>query len=55
MKDVKAGVTWCVIAYRTVSQSEMIAAIRHYLAAKKSRKLKRGQTITIVTIIGYDD
>lgn len=36
MKDEKAGVTWCVIAYRAVSQGEMVAAIRHYLASKKT-------------------
>lgn len=55
MKDEKAGVTWCVIAYRAVSQGEMVAAIRHYLASKKTRKPKRGQAITIVSIIGYDE
>lgn len=55
MKDEMTGVTWCVLAYRAVSQGEMVAAIRHHLARRNARKPKRGQTIMIITIIGYDE
>ena len=55
IRDEEKDVTYNVIAYRKLSREEIILAIRHYHAGKKSKKPKKGSTITIVTIIGHNE
>lgn len=55
LHDPERGIDFHVIAYRTLSRSELISAVRSFMASKRRPKLKRGQSITIVTIIGYDE
>lgn len=54
LTDPRARVTYHVIAYRSLTRSEVIGCIRAYLNQKRRPKPKRGQEITIVTIIGHD-
>lgn len=54
MTDPRAGITYHVIAYRTLTRAEIIGCIRAYLGQKRRFKPRRGQEITIVTIIGHD-
>lgn len=55
IRDEERDITYNVVAYRKLSQEETVLAVRHYLAGKKSKKPKKGSTITILTIIGYND
>ena len=53
--DASSGVSYHVLAYRKLSQSEVVAAARHYHLTRKSRKrLKPGTQITIISVLGYD-
>ena len=54
MTDPREGITYHVIAYRSLTRAEVIGCIRAYLNQKRRPKPKRGQDITIVTIIGHD-
>ena len=52
-RDPKAGVVYDVRAYRELSQEEILQQIRGYLAqTPRSQRPKRGQKITILTILG---
>ncbi len=55
IRDKEKGVTYNVIAYRKLSREEVVLAIRHYHAQKKQKKPKKGTTVTILTIIGYNE
>ena len=54
IKDPEKGVTYNVIAYRKLTRKEMIQAVCHYHAQKKTKKPKKGDVITIVTVIGHN-
>ena len=43
-----------MLAYRALSRGELIATVRSYIAQKRRPKLKPGQEVTIITIIGFD-
>lgn len=55
IEDPKKGVKYNIIAYRKLSKPEMIEAVRYYHTQKKVKKPKRGNTVNIITITGYDD
>lgn len=54
MKDEARGITYRVMAYRTLTRDEIISSIGAFLASRKRKKLARGVTVTIMTIIGHD-
>ena len=41
-----------IYAYRKLSQSECLLAVRHYLRQKHLKKLPKNKKIKIITIIG---
>ena len=54
--DPKAQVRWIVVAFRKLSDDEAVSVIRTYLSnAKKKDRPKRGEEITIVTVIAEGD
>jgi hypothetical protein len=48
MEEADRHVTWDIVAFRRLSKSEMMGAIRHWYASEK-RNPNRGERITIVT------
>jgi hypothetical protein len=55
IRDDGKNVTYNVIAYRKLSRNEIVQAVRYYHSQKKTKKLKNGTTVKIVTIIGHND
>lgn len=49
--DEVHGVTYDVIAYRQLTRAELLGAVRAYWGQR--RKPKRGDLVTIVSIIGH--
>jgi len=54
IKDEERGITYRIVAYRTLAYAEKVSAVRSFLSQKKKPKLEAGSTITILTIIGHD-
>ena len=52
--DKVNGITYEVMAYRQITQGEMLAAIRQANGTKK-RKPKRGTKFTLITLFGLHD
>lgn len=52
--DQERDVTYRVFAYRSLTHAELVLAVRHFHAQKKRKKLKRGETVIIHSIIGHD-
>jgi hypothetical protein len=51
--DPKAGVRYVVMAYRELSSAEVVQMVRVYWqGCKKSKRPKRGTTVTLMTVIG---
>ncbi len=51
-KDTENGITYEVMAYRKLTEEETVLAIRNTLSLlKKSKRPKRGQTLTILTVL----
>lgn len=48
-----SGVIYCILAYRPVTKAEVVQTVRVYLSSHKPPK--RGSTITIRSLIGYDE
>ena len=53
-RDEQSDVTYHVMAYRKLSESELVHAVRYY-QARNRRKPKRGSAVTIVSLIGSDE
>jgi hypothetical protein len=53
--DQQKKITYEIVAYRKLTKEELILAVRHFYAQKKKPKVKPGQKITIISIIGYND
>ena len=49
--DPARDITYVVKAYRRLTREEMVAAVRAF-HLKNRKKLKPGQTVTIVSLIG---
>ena len=54
-KDEKRNITFNVMAYRKLTEAELVQAIRYFRSTKQGRKLKNNSTYTIVSIIGGRD
>jgi hypothetical protein len=55
LQDDEAGITYSVMAYRRLTKTEVLEQIRNYYSTRsRKKKPKAGTTVTIVTIIGYD-
>ena len=55
IKDPKTGITYHIMAYRIITDLEAAQSIRLFMAQKNSSKTKRGQSIIINTIIGFNE
>lgn len=55
VKDIEKDVTYQVVAYRKLSRGEAFTQIGLAHADKKFKKPKKGQTIKILTIIGFNE
>jgi len=54
-KDDERNITFNVLAYRKLSESELLRAIRYFRSTKQGRKLKKNTTYTILSTIGARD
>lgn len=54
IRDEERDITYDVRAYRALSREELVETVRHHRARAK-RKDKRGDTVVILTIIGFRD
>ena len=55
IKDDKKDVTYHIMAYRILSKDEMVEAVKMVLSQKAAKTVKKGQVVTIITIIGAND
>lgn len=56
IKDEDNKITYNIKAYRRLAREEMVQAVQFYYRQKKTKKkLKPGTTITIITIIGFNE
>lgn len=55
IKDEEHKVIYNIKAYRRLSRDEMIHAVHFYYSQRKIKKPKPGTTITIITIIGFNE
>jgi hypothetical protein len=53
--DNEKNITYEVFAYRKLTREELVLAVRHFYAQKKKPRVKPGQTIKIITIIGHNE
>ncbi len=54
-KDNERNITFNVLAYRKLTEPELLRAIRYFQSTKQGRKLKKNTAYTIVSIIGARD
>lgn len=54
-KDPERNITFNVLAYRQLSQAEVLQSIRYFRSTKSGRKLKNNMTYTISTVFGASD
>ena len=52
IKSLDGNITYDVLAYRTLSRQEIVAAIQVFNSQNKRKRIKPGTTITILTTIG---
>lgn len=53
--DQKNGVTYKILAYRSLTKNEILFCIAKYRSQKRNKALKKGSEIIIETIIGHND
>lgn len=53
IRDPKTNVTYVVCAYREITTDEAKQAVLHHMAQQK-KKPKRGSTVIVLTIHGFD-
>jgi hypothetical protein len=54
LHDSVKNIRYELMAYRTLSEAELVQHVRYYLANAK-KKPKKNSCVTIVTIIGFND
>ena len=54
LNDPNRKVVYRVLAYRSLSRSELLQSVAVYLRSNKGKHPKAGTTVQIVTIIGFD-
>jgi hypothetical protein len=52
--DAERNVRYEILAYRKLTQAEMLDCVTSYLRQKKRKRPKPGERVVIVTIIGFD-
>ena len=55
LKDPKENITYEVVAYRKLTKEELILSVKLFYAQKKKPKVKPGQKVRIISILGYND
>jgi len=55
LHDPNTEVTYHVIAFRTLSHHELLQSIATYQSQNQRKKLKRRSSVTIITLIGFND
>ena len=55
LRDPKKRITYEVMAYRELTERELIAAVRTFRATKQGRRVRRNTTYTIITQFGIQD
>lgn len=55
LHDPDRNIDYHVVAYRTLTRAELLDAVRAFMVNRRRPKLKPGQSVTIVTIIGFDE
>lgn len=54
--DRRSNVTFCVLAYRALSEQEVVRCVRQYMAGHpQTVRANRGKQLTIATSIGALD
>lgn len=51
----KLNFTFCVRAYRKVTENEMRNALRFWMQSERRKKLPKNMRVEVVTIHGYND
>jgi hypothetical protein len=54
-RDDTNNITFNVLAFRQLSEQELIRSIRYFRTTKQGRKIKKNTTYTIYSIIGAND
>lgn len=54
MLDKKRNVRYEILAYRRLTQEEMLDCVASYLRANKGKPPEKGQKIIITTLFGHD-
>ena len=54
-KDEERNITFNVVAYRRLSEAELVRSIRYFRSTKQGRKFQNNSTYRIVSIIGARD
>ncbi|MCY1253044.1 hypothetical protein D9M68_122890 [compost metagenome] len=52
IKDPQRGLTYNVLAYRTLTREEMLQAVQSFLLRNRGRALRKGKVITILSLFG---
>lgn len=55
LHDERNAVIYDVLACRYLTERELLCAVRTFQSQKAHRRVKRGSTVQIVTIIGHRD
>lgn len=53
IRDAERDITYIVLAYRTLSRSELVMAVRVFLQQNRKHP-KKGSVVTIHSLIGFD-
>jgi hypothetical protein len=51
IRDEEKDITYVIKAYRVMNRAEKVLAVRHFYAQKKKPRVKRGQTVIIISSI----
>lgn len=54
-RDEERNITFHVMAYRQLTEAELIQAIRCFRSTKQGRRLRKNSTYTIISLIGLRD
>lgn len=54
-KDEQRNITFNIMAYRQLSEAEVLRAVRYFRSTKEGRKIKKNMTYTIISTVGARD
>lgn len=55
IRDPRKNITYRILAYRPLTREEMVLAVRAYLANKRTKAPKAGETVIILSVLGLHD